>query len=510
MQSSKLDTVKQKPVDNHLVLVPLGIDSQQEFIIFLRADSPIVISEGFDALTRILVKFNGRSIIATLNIINSDLLKEGELSLSISALKKLGAHPGDRIQLSHVPPITSLSEVRSKMYGNKLSETAYKHIIQDLAQGKYSNIHIASFVTACVGDNLDIDEITYLTKAMVDTGERLEWGQDMVIDKHCIGGLPGNRTTPIVVPIVAAAGLTIPKTSSRAITSPAGTADTMGTMAPVDLDLNKIKTVVAQEKGCIAWGGAAHLSPADDLMIRVERALDIDSEGQMIASVLSKKVAAGATHVVIDIPVGPTAKVRTEESALKLNYQFTAIGKAVGLEVKVLITDGSQPVGRGIGPALEAKDVLAVLKNDPGLPLDLKSRSIAIAGAMLELAGRVEIGKGEALAERILNCGDAWSKFQAICQAQGGFTEPPTAPFQHNMLATRSGTLKSIDNRKLAQVAKLAGAPHDTAAGLEIFTSIGSTISSGQPLYCIHAESQGELRYALDFATSGPAIFEIA
>ncbi|MGI9544550.1 MAG: thymidine phosphorylase family protein [Cyclobacteriaceae bacterium] len=510
MRSGDMDILKEEAIDHQLELVSLGIDTQQEFIVFLRADSPIVISEGFDALTRILVIYNERSIIATLNIIYSDLLKEGELGLSISALKKLGAKAGDRLRLSHVPPITSLGQLRAKMYGNKLSEQAYQHIIKDLAQGKYSNIHIASFVTACVGDNLDIDEVTYLTKAMVKTGDQLKWSKDMVIDKHCIGGLPGNRTTPIAVPILAAAGLTIPKTSSKAITSPAGTADTMGTMTPVDLSINMIKEVVARENGCIAWGGAAHLSPADDLMIRVERALDIDSEGQMIASVLSKKVAAGATHVVIDIPVGPTAKVRTEESALKLKYKFTAIGKSVGLEVKVMITDGSQPVGRGIGPALEAKDVLAVLRNQTGLPIDLRDRALCLAGAMLELAGSAKTGKGERMAKEILFSGRALNKFYAICQAQGGFKEPPTAPFQHNVLASQSGIIQSIDNRKLAQVAKLAGAPHDPAAGLEVFASIGSSVATGQPLYCIHAESQGELKYALDFAVSGVDIFEIS
>ena len=173
-------------------------------------------------------------------------------------------------------------------------------------------------MTACAGDRLDIRETIDLTAAMVEVGEKLSWGVDRVADKHCVGGLPGNRTSMIVVPIIAAAGLLIPKTSSRAITSPAGTADVMETLTRVDLDIADIRKVVEREGGCIAWGGAVRLSPADDILIGVERPLDFDSEGQLVASVLSKKIAAGSTHVVLDLPVGPTAKLRDAEAAARL------------------------------------------------------------------------------------------------------------------------------------------------------------------------------------------------
>jgi thymidine phosphorylase len=211
-------------------------------------------------------------------------------------------------------------------------------------------VELSSFVTACAGDRLNEDEIFYLTKAMEEVGDRLDWKQTLVVDKHSVGGLPGNRTTLLVVPIVAAFGLTMPKTSSRAITSPAGTADTMEVLAPVDLSLSQMRKVVDQEGGCIVWGGAVHLSPADDTLIRIERALDLDSEGQLVASVLSKKVAAGSNHLILDVPVGPTAKVRTEEAAAKLIHILEKVGARLGLKLKAVVTDGSQPVGRGIGP----------------------------------------------------------------------------------------------------------------------------------------------------------------
>src|SRR5690606_7522873 len=248
-----------------------------------------------------------------------------------------------------------------------------------ISKGRYADVHLASFITACAGDALDIEEMTYLTQAMVDAGEKLQWDQTPIVDKHCIGGLPGNRTTPLVVAIVAAYGLTMPKTSSRAITSPAGTADTMEVLTNVTLSLEEIKIVVEKEGGCVVWGGTAQLSPADDVLIKIEKALDIDSEGQLIASVLSKKAAAGSTHVVIDIPVGETAKVRSTEMAQKLQDHMETVGNAVGLNVKVVVTDGTQPVGRGIGPTLEAIDILKVLKNEEDAPKDLTERALLLA-----------------------------------------------------------------------------------------------------------------------------------
>jgi thymidine phosphorylase len=292
-------------------------------------------------------------------------------------------------------------------------------------QGATPDIDLSSFITARAARLLDRDETIGLTRAMIDAGQRLTWDTFPVVDKHSIGGLPGNRTTPIVVAIAAACGLVMPKTSSRAITSPACTADTMETLAPVDLDLPTMRSVVEREGGCIAWGGAMGLSPVDDILIRVERALDLDSGGQLIASVLSKKIAAGSSHVVLDLPVGPTAKIRTAEAARSLVEELIGVAEAFGLKAKAVLTDGSQPVGRGIGPALEARDVLAVLQNKAAAPDDLRQRALILAGALLELGGRAGSGQGHALAVETLLSGRAWAKFQRICEAQGGMREPP-------------------------------------------------------------------------------------
>jgi thymidine phosphorylase len=344
---------------------------------------------------------------------------------------------------------------------------------------------------------------------MVANGERLYWGHAPIVDKHCVGGLPGYRTCMIVVPIVAACGLTIPKTSSRSITSPAGTADAMETVAPVDLDLAVMRRVVEREGACIAWGGRVRLAPADDVIISVERPLDFDSPMQLVASVLSKKVAAGSTHVVIDIPIGPTAKVRSAEDAASLEALFSAVAEPLDITVHAVQTDGRQPVGRGIGPALEARDVLAVLRGEAGAPSDLRERALLLAGEVLELGDAMPKGAGRSRALETLERGDALYKFEAICEAQGGIREPPRAAFTDVVAATRVGRIAAIDNRRLARVAKLAGAPRAPASGLEIHVELGDVVRRDQPLVTLHAETRGELDYAQRYLAANPDIIAL-
>ncbi len=487
---------------NKLVVKDIGINTYHENIIFMRSDCPVIISEGFTALTRLMVHKNGLDIVATLNVVNSDIISNGEVGLSMEAMARLSVKNKDVVFISHLQTINSLSMVRSKMYGKELDENSYIEIIRDIVDGKYSNIEIAAFVTACAGDKLSVGEMVSLTKAMITTGKKIRWKKKIILDKHCVGGLPGNRTTPIVVSIVAAAGQTIPKTSSKAITSPAGTADTMGVLTNVNLSIEEIQKVVEQHGGCFAWGGAVRLSPADDLLITVEKALEVDSEGQMIASVLSKKIAAGSTHVIIDIPVGPTAKVRSQEEALKLQYYFKAVGDALGIHTEVIITDGMQPVGRGIGPTLEAMDILAVLQNKLDAPQDLKERAITLSAALIKLSGQYAAGIERDVARSMLDNGTAYKKFMDICEAQGGFREPKLAQFRFDVLAETSGTVRSINNRKLARIAKLAGAPEVPSAGVLFNAPLEKSITKGDLLFSIYAESDGQLQYARQYLES--------
>lgn len=496
--------------ENHkLKLKYLGIDTQNEAVIYVRADSQICLSEGFTALTRIRLQKGENYIIATLNTITTPLLRHDEAGLSEYAWKLLAAKEGEEITLSHPKPLSSLSYIRSKIYGNTLKESEINTIIEDTVSGRLSDIHLSAFVTASASEHLNDDEILYLTKAMVQTGERLTWNKDLVVDKHCIGGLPGNRTSPIVVAIAAAYGLTIPKTSSRAITSPAGTADTMEVLAPVELSVEQIRKVVEKEKGCLAWGGAVSLSPADDILIRVERALNLDTEGQLVASIISKKIAAGSTHVVIDIPVGPTAKIHNTKMAEHLQKRLNIISKKLGLTVDVVVTEGFEPVGFGIGPALEARDVVRVLQNAQDAPQDLREHALLLAGRLLEFAPQVQPKQGRALAEEILTSGKAWAKFQAICEAQGGMRQIPQSCCQHVEPAPHAGQITQIDTKRIALLAKLAGAPRAKAAGIDLHVKLHNSVEKGQPLFTIHSQSPGEMEYALSYLRENHEMIQI-
>ncbi|MFZ5481144.1 MAG: thymidine phosphorylase family protein [Myxococcota bacterium] len=488
----------------------MGIDTYRQPVVYMRSDCPVCRSEGFEAQSLVEARVGDRVIVAVLNVVTDGALDHHVAGVSEVAWRMLAAREGDVVTFAHPPTLDSFGLVRAKMYGRRLDEAAFRAIVADVGAGRYSDAHIAAFLTACAGARMDVGEMSALTRAMVDAGERLSWGRSFVLDKHCVGGLPGNRTTPIVVAIVAAAGFTIPKTSSRAITSPAGTADTMEQLAPVDLDLAAMRRVVEREGGCVAWGGAVRLSPVDDVLIRVEHPLDIDSEGQLVASILSKKAAAGATHVLLDIPVGPTAKVRSAETAAALARDLEEVGRAVGLTVKAIQTDGTQPIGRGVGPALEARDVLAVLRGDADAPADLRDRALLVAGEVLQLAPGAAPGTGRPLAAEVLADGRAWRKFQAICEAQGGMREPGCAAWTREIGSTRPGTVVGVDNRRLARVAKLAGAPKAPTAGLVFHTPVGSRVIAGQPLYTLHAEAPGELEYALAYAARHPDIVEVA
>jgi thymidine phosphorylase len=495
---------------NRLKARRFGIDTQYEAFVFMHKDCPVCRSEGFAAHTRVVLHAGNKQVIATLYHAAAELIHLDEVAISESAWLRLGLKDGDFIDVTHLEPLKSMSHVRSRIYGNELAEDQFSEVIHDIVAGRYSDIHLSSFVTACSTRPLVASEILYLTRAMVEVGERLSWNSKLVADKHCVGGLPGNRTTPIVVSILAALNLTIPKTSSRAITSPAGTADTMETLAPVELNIEAIHQVVEREGGCIVWGGAVKLSPADDILIRIERALDLDAEGQLIASVISKKVAAGSTHLVLDLPVGPTAKVRSAEAANTLSSALIAAANAFGIQTKTIISDGSQPVGRGIGPALEAKDVLSVLRCEANAPKDLRDRATALAGALLELTGFAQNGRGTSMAEAAIDDGRAWSKFQRICEAQGGMRVPTESKHRKLILAEGTGYIRSIDNRRIATLAKLAGAPNAKSAGVELHVRLGDQVAPGQPLVTVHAEAPGELAYAWDYAVANKNIISVA
>jgi len=475
----------------------------------MRRDCPLCRSEGFAARSQVLVRANQREVTAILFQGLEDSLERDEIGLSDAAWSLLDGREGELVSISHIQPPRSMQWVRGRIFGQPIGGEAFNEIIRDVVAGRYSDVQLSAFVTAGSSLPFSDDETYALTRAMVDAGEQLRWGRDVIVDKHSVGGLPGNRTSPIVVAIVAACGLMIPKTSSRAITSPAGTADAMETVTRVALGPTLMRKVVEKEGGCLAWGGALDLSPADDIFIGVERQLDVDPEGQLIASVLSKKIAAGSNHVVLDVPVGPTAKVRSQAVAARLTARLEQIAARFGMTVTCILSDGTQPVGRSVGPGLEMKDVLAVLRGQSDAPADLRERALTLAAAVISSGTACQAVNASAKAREMLESGLAFAKFERICIAQGGFREPATAKLQRTISALADGRVVAMNNRAIAQLAKLAGAPDVPAAGLQLHVKLGDVVQRGQPLITLHADTEAEIAYPLAYAAATPDVIAL-
>jgi thymidine phosphorylase len=490
-----------------LIAKPLALNTFRENVIVLDRGCAAVRPERLAGLRKLEVRANGVSLLAS-PMISDDpaLVGPFEAGLPQPAFRRLGIRPGDRVEVAPARSPRTVDAIRAKIAGETLSDGDYAAIARDLANHRWSDMEIAAFLVACASF-MTPDEALALSRGMVAAGRTLVWPRDLVVDKHCIGGVPGNRTSLIIAPIVAAHGLLFPKTSSRAITSPAGTADTMEVLARVDLDEDEMRAVVDRCGGCIVWGGRVNLSPADDVLISVERPLGIDTPEQLVASILSKKVAAGSTQLVLDIPVGPTAKVRGRKAALRLKKLFEHVAAPLGLGIEVVLTDGGQPIGRGVGPVLEARDVLAVLDNKADAPVDLREKAIRLAGRILEHDPELAGGAGEGRARDLLQTGAARRKMAEIIEAQGvSPLDARLGEHVHEICAERAGIVAAIDCLQIASIARLAGAPTDPGAGLDILRKVGEPVGVGEPLYRIHGSEPSDFGFAVEAAAENPGV----
>lgn len=446
---------------------------------------------------RILVKDHGGEITCILDISESKkAVPEGKIGLFEEVLDKLKVRDGSAVKIGFTGKPESVTFIRDKLYGKRLNYQELYRIVDDITHDRLTAIEKTYFVAASFAQGLSVDEVVDLTKAMVYTGEKLKFS-GVTLDKHSAGGVPGNRTTMIIVPIIAAAGFKVPKTSSRAITSPAGTADTMECLAKVELPEKKIKQVIRKVGACMVHGGSMNLAPADDKIIEAEHPLSIDVEGQLLASVMAKKYSVSANHVLIDIPMGKKTKANTWRKARHLRKMFKLIGRKLGMNVKVIITDGSQPIGNGVGPLLEAEDVMSILRNDPLAPEDLKKKSLMMAGLMLEMTGKYK--NGLEAAKEILESGKALKKMNQIIKAQGKQAKPKLGEFRHQVKSGRTGRVREIDNEIIAKIARMAGAPDDKGAGLYIKKKVPELVKKGDTLYTVYAESKFKLELVEEF-----------
>ncbi|WP_457591674.1 AMP phosphorylase [Geoglobus sp.] len=456
---------------------------------------------------RVKVTRKGRSVSASVQIATG-LIARGKIGVYQDIAEELGVDEGSDVEVYPVSRPLSVELIRKKLEGNKLSREELYEIVEDIVENNLTEVELTAFVLANYLVGMDFDEIEWMTRAMIDTGETIEFDKGIVVDKHSIGGVPGNKVSLIIVPTVASAGLLIPKTASRAITSASGTADTMEVLADVNLSVSEIKEITENVGGVIAWGGATNIAPADDRIIRVEYPLSIDPRPQLLASVMAKKGAIGARHVAIDIPVGNGAKLPNVVEGRKLAGEFVELGRRLNLNISCAITNGSQPIGRTVGPALEAWEALRLMEERQGSS-SLLEKSLGIAGMIFEMAGLTS--SGYEMARDIFMNGKTLEKFRQIVGAQGGDESIKSDDIQlgqerYVVESKFEGAVVDVINSRIVKIARLAGAPKDKGAGVYIHKKRGEVVKPGEPLITIYAEKGWKLNNAVEFAVENPPV----
>lgn len=399
--------------------------------------------------------------------------------------------------------LEAINTIKKKLIGKKLTYTEIYNLMDEIAHERLDDVLTAYFVAAGFKEGFTSEELYFLTKAIVKTGTELHF-DGIVADKHSIGGIAGTRATMIVVPIIAAAGFKIPKTSSRAITTPAGTADVMEMLAPVTFSPEHITKIVNDVGGCIVWGGHLGIAPADDVIIKVEEPLAFESFDKIIISIMAKKIAVGTNHLILDIPLGQTMKVKYKKDATIIAKKFEDLGKRFGIHIIADINETIEPAGNGIGPFLEAQDVLYVLEQHKKRPLQLEERALRLAGKLLNECYKTQNIKkdGYEVAQELLHSGKALEKFKQIIKAQGGNEKisSHTLTSKSEILEIRarsSGTIKAINNFNLNSIARILGAPKDTYAGMYLFKKTGDPVKANDPLITFHSSNQYKLKEAV-------------
>ncbi len=449
---------------------------------------------------KLRLEWNSKKTVVMANFTRTKV-NHGEIGLFAEIWQHYKIKRGETIKLSLVERPNSIEAIKKKILGKTLTFKEMYSIVKDIADYVLSDVEITYFVASGFARKFSRDELYYLTRAIAETGDMIKL-PGPIVDKHSVGGLPGNRVTLVLVPIIASLGLKIPKTSSRAITSAAGTADTMEVLAPVTFRMDEIKEIVKKTNACLAWGGATRIAPADDRIIRVSYPLSLEPYTKMIVSVMAKKVAMGIKYLIIDLPVGPTAKVHRLSDAKKIRREMVYLAKRFGIKIKVNINEAIKPIGRGIGPALEARDVLRVLQRKENRPLDLEEKALELAGELLELVGYPKRGEGGyEIAKKVLQSGKAWKKMQEIIKAQGGnhcidSEEIVLSNQIFKVKAKKEGQIVGFDNRFLVEICRTLGAPSCKIAGIYLNKVMGDRVKKGEVIFTMYAESGDRLALA--------------
>ena len=476
-----------------IIKIEKQLDAEPEYM-FINND----LAQKFDILPGQLVELSPFNF--GLKVYTNDKYPENTIGISSVTAKEHGIRKGDEVVLKEIASEHIIHLIHKKMRGEQLKEEEIDSIFQAIDKNLMQPTQIAVLMALFQVQGLTSDETTSIAKAIIKNSAMIKPKKKPVVDKHSIGGIAGNRITPIMIPVLAAAGLTVPKVSTRAITSPAGTIDTVELLMPCDLQLEEMINVVDTTGGCIVSGETVGLADISDKIISVLETIKIDPKEFMVASILSKKIAAGSEYVLIDLPTGKGAKVVHRENAHEVGSLFTSIGYALKIKLDCIISPGDRPIGSMIGPALEARDVLRILTDQSG-SADLMRKALSLSGIIFEAHNWCPRGYGYEYSEEILRSGKALTKFKEIVAAQGGnenisVDDIPVADYKESITATSDGVVYAVDSAAISTLARQAGAPTDKTAGVHLQIKRGDRFKKGDTLFEIHSSSEGRLTAA--------------
>jgi AMP phosphorylase len=275
----------------------------------------------------------------------------------------------------------------------------------------------------------------------------------------------------------------------------------MEVLAPVGFSMSRVKQMVMKNKVCMIWGGGLNIAPADDLIIQVTKPLSLEPFDKMVVSIMAKKVAMGIKYLIIDMPVGVTSKIPSMKVADDIEKKFIYLGKRFGIKVHVEKIFANEPVGRGVGPALESRDVLRVLQQKSNRPKDLEDKALILAGKLLEISGQVARGKGKSVAQEILQSGKAWKKMQVVIKEQGGDSTIDSDAVvlggeYYRVLSQKAGKIESVDNKAIDEIARTLGAPAEKLAGIYLHKRVGQEVKKGSKLFTFYANRRERIELA--------------
>jgi pyrimidine-nucleoside phosphorylase len=384
--------------------------------------------------------------------------------------------------------------------------------IQGFTREEIPDYQVSAWAMAVLLNGMTPRETSDLTTSLANSGERMDCSLvvPVAVDKHSTGGV-GDKTTLVVEPVVAACGLPVGKLSGRGLGFSGGTLDKMESIPGFRTDLTTEEFLnQLRETGLVLTGQTANLAPADGKLYALRDVTGTVQSIPLIASsVMSKKIAAGADAILLDVKVGEGAFMETLEDARKLAELMVSIAVSAGRRCTALLSDMNQPLGQAVGNALEVREAIHTLHGKG--PEDFREHCLVAAAHMLVLGQKAgDASEGRSMAEEALDGGGAWERFTALIAAQGGdvsYVEDPDRLPKASRIETipepRGGYLRQINARIVGETAVLLGAgrekkgdPIDHAVGIEIFHNVGDRIEEGQPLFAVHANEEGKLQEA--------------